>query len=93
MHFAVRQRSGYNPENCIGGDGNKNFRAVKVGTSASSRISTTRSSSAPATSRSGPAAPHCARTGAPDELDLDGTIKGTATRAIDILMRPGGTTR
>jgi uncharacterized protein with von Willebrand factor type A (vWA) domain len=44
---------GYNPEGIrIGQDENRSFRAVKVWDRPSSRISTTRSSSAPATSRS-----------------------------------------
>ncbi len=35
-----------------------------------------------------------ARTGAPDELDLDGTIKGTAHKGyLDILCGPSGTIR
>ena len=62
----------------------------RSGTGASSRIWTTRSSSAPATSRS--RCGGCAGSRAPappEELDLDGTIKGTAHKGyLDILMRP-----
>ena len=82
---------GYNPEGIrIGQEGNRNFARSRFGTGASSRIWTTRSSSARATSRS-----HCAdcvssRAPAhPKSSDLDGTIKGTAHKGyLDILMRP-----
>ena len=90
-HLAVRQRRLQS-----GGRAHRRGRATatsapsRSGTSASSRTSTTRSSSAPATSswRCG-GLRKFARTGAPDELDLDGTIKGTAHKGyLDILMRP-----
>jgi uncharacterized protein with von Willebrand factor type A (vWA) domain len=61
----------------------------RFGKSANSRISTTRASWAPATSRSpAPPAPLCSRRAA-DELDLDATIEGTARQGwLDIRMRP-----
>jgi uncharacterized protein with von Willebrand factor type A (vWA) domain len=82
---------GYNPEGVrIGQEGNRNFRAVKVWDrrdfkdlddqvelgSRNIKIALRRLRK-------------FARTGAPEELDLDGTIKGTAHKGyLDILMRP-----
>jgi hypothetical protein len=83
--------SGYNPEGIrIGGDGNKNFRAVKVWDKREFKdlddeveLGTRNIKIALRRLRK------FARTGAPDELDLDGTIKGTAHKGyLDILMRP-----
>src|SRR6185312_2691383 len=82
---------GYNPEGVrIGQDGNRNFRAVKVwdrrefrNLDDSVEIGTRNIKLALRRLRK------FARTGAPDELDLDGTIKGTAHKSyLDILMRP-----
>src|SRR5712691_3793605 len=72
--------SGYNPEGIrIGGDGNKNFRAVKVWDKREFKdlddeveLGTRNIKIALRRLRK------FARTGAPDELDLDGTVKGTA---------------
>src|SRR5690242_20167616 len=72
--------SGYNPEGIrIGGEGNKNFRAVKVWEKREFKdlddrveLGTRNIKIALRRLRK------FARTGAPDELDLDGTIKGTA---------------
>jgi uncharacterized protein with von Willebrand factor type A (vWA) domain len=83
--------SGYNPEGIrIGGDGNKNLRAVKVWDKREFKdlddeveLGTRNIKVALRRLRK------FARTGAPDELDLDGTIKGTAHKGyLDILMRP-----
>src|SRR5579859_4729628 len=82
---------GYNPEGVrIGQDTNRNFRAVKVWDKREFRdldgdaeIGTRNIKVALRRLRK------FARTGAPDELDLDGTIKGTAHKGyLDILMRP-----
>ena len=82
---------GYNPEGIrIGQDGNRNFRAVKVWDKREFKdldgdveIGTRNIKVALRRLRK------FARTGAPDELDLDGTIKGTAHQGyLDILMRP-----
>jgi uncharacterized protein len=82
---------GYNPEGVrIGQDGNRNFRAVKVWDKREFRdldgdveLGTRNIKVALRRLRK------FARTGAPDELDLDGTIKGTAHKGyLDILMRP-----
>src|SRR6202051_2106179 len=82
---------GYNPEGVrIGQDTNRNFRAVKVWDKREFRdldgdveLGTRNIKGALRRLRK------CARTGAPDELDLDGTIKGTAHKGyLDILMRP-----
>jgi hypothetical protein len=82
---------GYNPEGIrIGQDGNRNFRAVKVWDKREFKdldgdveIGTRNIKIALRRLRK------FARTGAPDELDLDGTIKGTAHKGyLDILMRP-----
>src|ERR1700726_4598935 len=82
---------GYNPEGVrIGQDTNRNFRAVKVWDKREFRdldgdveLGTRNIKIALRRLRK------FARTGAPDELDLDGTIKGTAHKGyLDILMRP-----
>ncbi len=82
---------GYNPEGIrIGQDKNRNFRAVKVWDKREFKdldgdveLGTRNIKVALRRLRK------FARTGAPDELDLDGTIKGTAHKGyLDILMRP-----
>ena len=82
---------GYNPEGIrIGQDENRNFRAVKVWDKREFKdldgdveLGTRNIKVALRRLRK------FARTGAPDELDLDGTIKGTAHKGyLDILMRP-----
>ena len=87
----LKQRLGYNPEGIrIGQDGNRNFRAVKVwdkrefkdlddarelGTR-SMRVALRRLR-------------RFARTGAAEELDLDGTIRESARKGfIDVRLRP-----
>jgi len=81
----------YNPEGVrIGKDGNRNFRAVKVWDRREFKdlddqveLGTRNIKIALRRLRK------FARTGAPEELDLDGTIKGTAHKGyLDILMRP-----
>ncbi|MGB6285254.1 MAG: VWA domain-containing protein [Xanthobacteraceae bacterium] len=81
---------GYNPEGIrIGQDKNRNFRAVKVWDRREFRdladdveLGTRNIKIALRRLRK------FARTGAPEELDLDGTIKGTAHKGyLDILMR------
>jgi len=74
----------------IGQDGNRNFRAVKVWDKREFKdlddeveLGTRNIKLALRRLRK------FARTGAPEELDLDGTIKGTAHKGyLDILMRP-----
>src|SRR5918997_370797 len=82
---------GYNPEGVrIGQDGNRNFRAVKVWDRREFKdlddqveLGTRNIKIALRRLRK------FARTGAPDELDLDGTIRGTAHKGyLDIHMRP-----
>jgi uncharacterized protein with von Willebrand factor type A (vWA) domain len=82
---------GYNPEGVrIGQDENRNFRAVQVWDKREFKdlddeveIGTRNIKLALRRLRK------FARTGAPEELDLDGTIKGTAHKGyLDILMRP-----
>ncbi len=82
---------GYNPEGVrIGQDGNRNFRAVKVWDRREFKdlddqveLGTRNIKIALRRLRK------FARTGAQEELDLDGTIKGTAHKGyLDILMRP-----
>jgi len=82
---------GYNPKGIrIGQDGNRNFRAVKVWDKREFKdfdddveIGTRNIKVALRRLRK------FARTGAPEELDLDGTIKGTAHKGyLDIHMRP-----
>ncbi len=82
---------GYNPEGVrIGQDGNRSFRAVKVWDRREFKdlddqveLGTRNIKIALRRLRK------FARTGAPEELDLDGTIKGTAHKGyLDILMRP-----
>ena len=82
---------GYNPEGIrIGQEGNRNFRAVKVWDKREFKdfdddveIGTRNIKVALRRLRK------FARTGAPEELDLDGTIKGTAHKGyLDIHMRP-----
>jgi uncharacterized protein len=82
---------GYNPEGVrIGQDGNRNFRAVKVWDRRDFKdlddqveLGTRNIKIALRRLRK------FARTGAPEEFDLDGTIKGTAHKGyLDILMRP-----
>src|SRR5229473_540885 len=82
---------GYNPEGVrIGQDENRNFRAVKVWDkrefkNLDDRIELGTRNIKVALRR----LRQFARTGAPEELDLDGTIKGTAHKGyLDILMRP-----
>ncbi len=81
---------GYNPEGVrIGQDGNRNFRAVKVWDKREFKdfdnkveLGTRNIKVALRRLRK------FARTGSPDELDLDGTIKGTAQKGyLDIQMR------
>src|SRR6266567_252608 len=83
--------NGYNPEGVrIGQEKNRNFRAVKVWDKREFKdldgdveLGTRNIKVALRRLRK------FARTGAPDELDLDGTIKGTAHKGyLDILMRP-----
>jgi uncharacterized protein with von Willebrand factor type A (vWA) domain len=82
---------GYNPEGVrIGQDGNRNNRAVKVWDKREFRdldgeveLGTRNIKVALRRLR------RFARTGAPDELDLDGTIRGTAERGyLDVRLRP-----
>jgi uncharacterized protein with von Willebrand factor type A (vWA) domain len=82
---------GYNPEGIrIGQDENRSFRAVKVWDRREFKdlddqveLGTRNIKIALRRLRK------FARTGAPEELDLDGTIKGTAHKGyLDILMRP-----
>jgi uncharacterized protein len=82
---------GYNPEGVrIGQEGNRSFRAVKVWDRRDFKdlddqveLGTRNIKIALRRLRK------FARTGAPEELDLDGTIKGTAHKGyLDILMRP-----
>src|SRR5712692_3543375 len=82
---------GYNPEGVrIGQDGNRNFRAVKVWDKREFKdlddtveLGTRNIKIALRRLRK------FARTGAPEELDLDGTIKDTAHKGyLDIHMRP-----
>ena len=82
---------GYNPEGVrIGQDGNRNFRAVKVWDKREFKdlddqveLGTRNIKIALRRLRK------FARTGAPDELDLDGTIRDTAHKGyLDIHMRP-----
>jgi len=82
---------GYNPEGVrIGQDKNRNFRAVKVWDRRDFKdlddaveLGTRNIKIALRRLRK------FARTGAPEELDLDGTIKGTAHKGyLDIIMRP-----
>ena len=83
---------GYNPEGVrIGQDGNRNFRAVKVWDKREFKnfddqveIGTRNIKVALRKLR------QFARQGGPEELDLDGTIRGTAENAglLDIKMRP-----
>src|ERR1700683_3568430 len=82
---------GYNPEGVrIGQDTNRNFRAVKVwdkrefgDLAGDVELGTRNIKLALRRLRK------FARTGAPEELDLNGTIKGTAQKGyLDILMRP-----
>jgi uncharacterized protein with von Willebrand factor type A (vWA) domain len=82
---------GYNPEGVrIGQDANRSFRAVKVWDRREFKdlddqveLGTRNIKIALRRLRK------FARTGAPEELDLDGTIKGTAHKGyLDILMRP-----
>jgi uncharacterized protein len=82
---------GYNPEGIrIGQDKNRNFRAVKVWDRREFKdfdgdieLGTRNIKIALRRLRK------FARTGAPEELDLDGTIKGTAHKGyLDIIMRP-----
>ena len=82
---------GYNPEGVrIGQDKNRNFRAVKVWDKREFKdlddeveLGTRNIKIALRRLRK------FARTGAPEELDLDGTIKGTAQKGyLDIQMRP-----
>ena len=82
---------GYNPEGVrIGQEGNRNFRAVKVWDKREFKdfddeveLGTRNIKIALRRLRK------FARTGAPDELDLDGTIRGTAHKGyLDIHMRP-----
>jgi uncharacterized protein with von Willebrand factor type A (vWA) domain len=82
---------GYNPEGIrIGQETNRNFRAVKVWDKREFKdlddtveLGTRNIKLALRRLRK------FARTGAPDELDLDGTVKGTAHKGyLDIQMRP-----
>ncbi len=82
---------GYNPEGVrIGQDGNRNNRAVKVWDKREFRdfdsdveIGTRTIKIALRRLR------RFARTGSPDELDLDGTIRGTAEKGwLDVRLRP-----
>src|SRR5919197_446370 len=82
---------GYNPEGVrIGQDENRNFRAVKIWDRRDFKdlddqveLGTRNIKVALRRLR------RFARTGAPEELDLDGTIKGSAHKGyLDILMRP-----
>jgi uncharacterized protein with von Willebrand factor type A (vWA) domain len=76
--------SGYNPEGIRIGGESKHRRAVKVWDKREFKDLDARNIKVALRRLR-----KFARTGAPDELDLDGTIKGTAHKGyLDILMRP-----
>lgn len=82
---------GYNPEGFrIGQDGNRNFRAVKVWDRREFRdLDDGVEIGARAIKVALRRLRRFARTGAPDELDLDGTVEGTARQGwLDVRMRP-----
>ncbi len=87
---------GYNPEGIrIGQDGNRNFRAVKVWDRREFRDFDDDAEIGARTMRLAlRRLRRFARTGAADELDLDGTIRESARQGyIDVRMRPSGATR
>lgn len=82
---------GYNPEGVrIGQDRNRNFRAAKVWDRREFRDLDDRAEiGARAIKIALRRLRRFARTGAPDELDLDGTVEGTARQGwLDVRMRP-----
>jgi uncharacterized protein with von Willebrand factor type A (vWA) domain len=82
---------GYNPEGIrIGQDGNRNFRAVKVWDRRDFRDFDDNAEIGARTMRLAlRRLRRFARTGAADELDLDGTIRASARQGyIDVKMRP-----
>jgi uncharacterized protein len=82
---------GYNPEGVrIGQEGNRNFRAVKVWDKREFKDLDDRAELGTRTIKIAlRRLRKFARTGAAEELDLDGTIKGTAHQGyLDIHMRP-----
>ena len=82
---------GYNPEGVrIGQDGNRSFRAVKVWDKREFRDLDDQVELGTRNIKLGlRRLRRFARTGAPEELDLDGTIKRTAHKGyLDILLRP-----
>ncbi len=82
---------GYNPEGIrIGQDGNRSFRAVKVWDRREFRDLDGKAELGTRTIKIAlRRLRKFARTGAADELDLDGTIKGTAHKGfLDVQMRP-----
>ena len=82
---------GYNPEGIrIGQDGNRNFRAVKVWDKREFKdLDDTAEIGTRAIKVALRRLRRFARTGAPDELDLDGTIEGTARQGwLDVRLRP-----
>ncbi len=82
---------GYNPEGIrIGQDGNRNFRAVKVWDRRDFRDLDDNAEIGARTMRLAlRRLRRFARTGAADELDLDGTIRASARQGyIDVKMRP-----
>jgi len=82
---------GYNPEGIrIGQDGNRNFRAVKVWDKREFRdLDDTAEIGTRAIKIALRRLRRFARSGAPDELDLDATVEGTARQGwLDVRMRP-----
>lgn len=82
---------GYNPEGVrIGQDGNRNFRAVKVWDKREFKdLDDTAEIGTRAIKIALRRLRRFARTGAPDELDLDATVEGTARQGwLDVHMRP-----
>lgn len=82
---------GYNPEGVrIGQEGNRNFRAVKVWDKREFKdLDDQAEIGARAIKIALRRLRRFARTGAPDELDLDATVEGTARQGwLDVHMRP-----
>ncbi|MFC3693058.1 vWA domain-containing protein [Chenggangzhangella methanolivorans] len=82
---------GYNPEGIrIGQDGNRNFRAVKVWDKREFKdLDDTAEIGTRAIKIALRRLRRFARSGAPDELDLDATVEGTARQGwLDVHMRP-----
>jgi uncharacterized protein with von Willebrand factor type A (vWA) domain len=84
---------GYNPEGIrIGQDKNRNFRAVKVWDKREFKDFDDTRSSACATSVALRRLRRFARTGAAEELDLDGTIKTARHGYLDVSCAPSAAT-